>query len=624
MPTDRDRFRCALGAIVPLALAAVALAPALGTGYLVDDVYRSLLPGMMRFTGEDFVDRLLGEIRASIQQGRFFPLVWVEHMAVFCTIRDVASYKRLLVASCMVDLGLLMAMVRLITGDWRLATLSATVTAILFQFRTFFDPILSFHGLLQLVTALVLGSLMTLKLYLNGRGWGWLLASSAMHLACLLLYEVTYPLFLLHAVLIGACRPDWRSRVVLMLPFLLVTSACVAATLVVRTMYPSDSYIHALNLAPASVALALARQTSAALPLSAFLADPAGIFDGLGSPGAIARWLARGDVLPVALLAGIGTAIGLRPRAGIPEEGAEGRGGWTLASLGLFLAVLPGVMIAISSRYQGEIAFGVGYLPVFLQYFGVGILMASGLRSAFGRPGRIRWASLAMAGTMGLVAAVTYRSNSEVAIRLNAPPGTPYFNPVAAGMAGADHYPRLNIESALRSGLMEEVADGATILLENPYPHWHAEPNSTFFYLMHLGRTTLVTRARSSGAEIPAGGAFVVHDVCLGREAGIVTLWRVGPDGDRIGPARLFVRGRPLNLDRDAPGSAIVSVTAPSGSIPGMTSDNQVSILRSGEGWYLCEVGGEFDPDSLRLVSDPRPDAEANSDGNAAGPSAIR
>jgi hypothetical protein len=579
---------------------------------------------MMQFTGEDFVARLMGEMRASIQQGRFFPLVWVEHMAVYCTFRDVVSYKRFLVVSCLVDLALLMVLVRLIAGNWRLASLSAAMTTLLFQFRTFFDPILAFHGLLQLVTALVIGSLITLRLYLDGRGKCWLWASSAMHLACLLLYEVTYPLFMLHATLIGLSRPDWRSRLLAVLPFLLMTAACVGASVLVRRTYPNDSYIHAINLSPVSVALALAKQASAALPLSAFLADPAGLFEGLDSPGAITRWLARGDVLLVALLAGTATAIGVRPRGADQDQGTGERAGWILPTLGLLLAVLPGVMIAVSRRYQGELAFGVGYLPVYLQYFGVGMLTAWGLRSALIRLERGRWAVVTLAGAIALVAAMTYRSNVEVAIRLNAPPGTPYYNPVAAGMAGEHHYQRLNLEAAVRSGLMEEVPDGATLHLENPYPHWHSEPNSTFFYLMHLGRNSLFTRARSADAEVPAEDAFVVRDVCLGRETGYVVLWRVGPDDEPFGTIRVFVRAPHLNLENSGPAFAVHSTANAPQSEPQVTPGSQLPILRSDANWVVCELDEELDPETIRVMFDRQPIAKGIDDLKAARSATIR
>ncbi|QDV33033.1 hypothetical protein [Tautonia plasticadhaerens] len=619
MPTDRDRYRLAIGVVVPLALASALLSPALGTGYLADDVVSSLVPGMMRATGEDFADRTVGAIRGSIREGRFYPLVWLQYNAAFCLFRDVASYKWFIVIGCLADLALLMAVVRRLGGDWRSASLSATTTALLFQFRTFFDPILSFHGLLQVVTALLLGSLLALDLALRGRGRAWLAASAALYLACLLLYEVTYPLFLLHAALVASSRPGWRARILGVLPFALMAFLCASASVLVRKLHPGDSYIHAMNFGPSAVALALARQTSAAMPLSAFLADPAGLFGGLRGPSAVARWLARDDVLAVAALGTVAAAIGLRPSPGPVGGGGGRRGGWTLAALGGLLGILPGVMIAISGRYQGEVEFGKGYLPVYLQCFGVGLLSATGLRAVIARPGRARWAVAVAASAFGLVAGLTYRSNAEVAISLNAPPGTRAYNLVAAGMCGEGHFPRVNIEAALRAGLMEEIPEGATLLMTNAYLNWHDEPFGRFFYAMHLDRGSLAVRERSAGVDLPADGAFVVRDACLGRESGYVLLWRVGPDGTRSGPTRLFVRHPGVGPEGGSGRFAVVETPAGTVTPPPPTPGDELPTLRSGEGWVLCELGSEFDPDEVRVALDRRTVAASRSIAPAGG-----
>ena len=46
-----------------------------------------------------------------------------------------------------------------------------------------------------------------------------------------------------------------------------------------------------------------------------------------------------------------------------------------LAVLGLSFALLPAVTVAMSQRYQGQLVAGLGYLPVYIQYFGIVMLL---------------------------------------------------------------------------------------------------------------------------------------------------------------------------------------------------------------------------------------------------------
>jgi hypothetical protein len=43
---------------------------------------------------------------------------------------------------------------------------------------------------------------------------------------------------------------------------------------------------------------------------------------------------------------------------------------------GLTLWIVPALLIALPAKYQHELHFGLGYLPVFLEYFGAGIAVS--------------------------------------------------------------------------------------------------------------------------------------------------------------------------------------------------------------------------------------------------------
>ncbi|MDB5348990.1 MAG: hypothetical protein JWN86_237, partial [Planctomycetota bacterium] len=463
-----------LGVSAVLVFAAIFLAPMLKTGYISDDVVSSLMPGMTKFTGQSVVSRTLSHMRSSMLEGRFYPLVWLQYYAVFFSLQNVLLYKSFILAMVLLDLLLFVVFVRMSARDDGLALLAATLTVPLFQFRAFFDPILAFHGLLQFIVAGILLSLLSLQRFLEGRGRVWLVLSVMTFLACCLAYEVCYPLVFLYVPSIASGCRDWRSRWTTFRPYLTAVGACVTLSILMRWLHPSPSYIHGVSHDPSAIVVAMATQTSSALPLSYFLADPAGLFTDAHGFSAILRWMARPDAGIVTALASLVVGICLRSRPAALAETVpavpSGRLG-VLPQVGLLLAVLPAVMIAISSRYQAQIRFGKGYLPVYVQYFGVGLLLAWLIRSALDRlASRValtRVARVALTVVVGITTCLTYRANCTTAVGLVSPPGSRTFNQEAAWNDGIWHDRRNNLEAALHAGLLDDVPEHSQVILEN-------------------------------------------------------------------------------------------------------------------------------------------------------------
>ena len=365
-------------------LAALCLSPTLKTGYISDDNFSSLKPGMLRVANKSLVAFTLENVRSSMQEGRFYPLHWVPFNGVFFFIQDVYYYKVYILLLVISNLLLFILFLRKISGDTGFACLAASLTLMLIQLRAYHDPILSFFGLLQFLVAGTLLSLLALETYLERRQGAWLALSVLLYLGCLLLYEASYPLFLLHGLLIWRRRPELRAWMRTFSPFLKAAVFCVLMSVLLRWLHPVDyskpteSTAHyQMNLAPGTILATLLRQTSGALPLSYFLTDPAGLFAGVKRPGVLAHWVRRWDVLAITLVA-LGVCL-LSLRRGPREESDEPplRSDWTLTTLlGVLLAVLPAVAITLTSRYQGEIVIGRSYVPVYVQYFGIGLLLS--------------------------------------------------------------------------------------------------------------------------------------------------------------------------------------------------------------------------------------------------------
>jgi hypothetical protein len=87
---------------------------------------------------------------------------------------------------------------------------------------------------------------------------------------------------------------------------------------------------------------------------------------------------------------------------------------------GLALWIVPALPIALSAKYQQQLHFGLGYLPVFLEYFGAGIVLATVLTKVSGTRAHVLALGLTVAA-FPAVALATFASNREVAIDASGP-----------------------------------------------------------------------------------------------------------------------------------------------------------------------------------------------------------
>ena len=142
---------------------------------------------------------------------------------------------------------------------------------------------------------------------------------------------------------------------------------------------------------------------------------------------------------------------------------------------------------------------------------------------SFGR-GKCLAASMMVASVVGL----TYRANVEVAACFNASPGTARFREFAGSHGAAWHLPRLNMEAALNSGLMDDVPATSTVQVFQEYPYWHNAQYGSFFYAKHANKRLIVA---SPAPTLPASPTYQVRDLFQGASTGFVVLSQVDLDG---------------------------------------------------------------------------------------------
>jgi hypothetical protein len=614
-------------ALCPLGLATLCLLPALTTGYWAEDAYWSCVPGELQVTGTTLAAKTLAQIRTSLHQGRFYPITPVLQTTVFWFARGVVAYKTFLVAGVVLDLFLFYLLIRRLSGSSGFASTASCLTVGLFQFRVFIDPILAYYGQMQLVIAMTFLSLLALQLYLDEGRHAWLIVAAGSYLIATLTYESAYPLVLIHLLMIWVSSTVRGRRLRTAAPFLGAVVACLLTTLLMRRLYPlPDHYIHQLDYDPAAYLLGLAYQTSAALPLSYFGRNSLGLFPDIRDCRAVFLWTIGTRAPLVALVALASGLVGLRQGS---QTGDRLSGRWRLLiGTGLMLAVLPATLVCLSPDHRRAFEFGRGWIPVLLQYYGVGLVLATGLWLVLGHWGSMGgqfapWKRVSMALLIAALTGVTYRVNCEVAACFNAPPGTRRQNYWTEAHIACWHHHRCNLEASLQAGLMEEVPPRSLIQPMNPYLPWNETGNiySAYFYAMHTGKVFSVAVPSSLAADAPGPPVYRIRDVALSRSAGWVVLSQLGARGVGQGAAapeqalRLFVR-HPLlyHAGLEPPfllvgsESGRVSDGAGADAPHYLRSSHELRRLRSGRDWALFSLRPGVDriePGSLKLEFNP-------------------
>jgi hypothetical protein len=640
--TAPNSNRPAWALLLLLGLSAFFLSPLFRIGYFSDDAISSLLPGVLKVEGYTLPEYIGAITMHCIRGGRFYPLQMVVLNSWFYVVQTPAVHKAMVIAGVVLDLVLFFVLVRRVGKDAAFATFATCLVFPLFQFRAFFDPILSFFGLFQLIIAGVLASLLALQVYLDTNNTRWLVLSFAAYLAAMLMYELSYPLFLLHLVLIGYGRRAWGERVLASLPFIVVGGLGFLSSAVLRWLYVSDNSflleMNKINKDPLAFLATLARQTSSAFPLSYYFVNDAGLYPHVWDIGSVVKFMATAG--GVTVLAGTLAAC-LASLRYLPTE-ADGRpaGRITpLALLGLLLGVLPAVLISVSVRHQKMIRLGIGYTPVYLQYFGIGLLLATGawsLLSAMSPGGSLRRrARIATAILVAVIAGLTYRANSVLVDALEKPQRSPGFNPVVGNAGACWNRQRQNLESALRAGLVENIPEHAVVHLANEYPGWYDRAHSRYFFAMYgtkVLETIPLTSTWGPGGgwfltkggnrpsnPAPATALFLVRDVCLGKKAGYVVLSQDGTadrsrrpqpgEANGSGEIRLFVRHPKLFHDGPTPafllfGEAPASEMGVAGQRI-VRRGGELTMVRSGRDWGLFSLRSHewnVDPKSFTLA----------------------
>jgi hypothetical protein len=435
---------------------ATALLPLLRSGYYSDDMVNSLLRPQIELDGESFLKHFLITNSYWITtNGRFFPASLFLTELVYYYATNLLAYKIIILILVIADVVLFGHFVRMMTDNKYLSYLLMLVIPSFFQFRLYHDPILAFGGLLQIILLLLLLSLIFLQYFLNKNKYAFLVASLVFYNISLYSYEVCLAVLPAYLYLIFENRRKFKRSLIDASPFLISFLIALTLNLLGTLVWKNDSgtgYVGTkANLDIALLAKTFFLQSGAALPLSYYFGNPSKIFD-----HSLLGLLLHLRLLHV-FIAMIFTAayVNFSKKMQLDIR-------WkNLVIIGLVFFLFPAFLIALSAKYQAELArygFGMGYLPVYIEYYGFLLLVAGCL---FGGARHIGNATVKKAIGIFVLVALNY----ILLVNLSD-------NSIIVDKANIDlSYRRTALEGALEGNLLQAVPENSRILICDEYSY---------------------------------------------------------------------------------------------------------------------------------------------------------
>jgi hypothetical protein len=398
---------------------------------MADDAFYSALTGVLGADGTTLWQAMAHSFHIwFFGNGRFYPGLIVEKYTVFDLFTNLIAYKVFLTAATLLTLEMFRRCVQAYTTA-AFAGLSALFAAALFLIHGYQDAVIAYNAMPQVVATVLFGSFMAFRASLVQRRPAPAVSAVLLYGLAALTYEDAYLLCAIYPFLARPLTGGWRAAFRISAPYVVIAAALALLELGVHTSVRlAPDALYAVNANPAVFLKTLFYQIAAAVPLAYWLAEPLRSF-----PAAA-----------IAVFAAFAAAAWIAIRAlanSVPKR-------LPLAT-GALSALLPAIPVALLVKYQHELRLGIGYLPVFLQTFGVALLLASAAvaaaRSRFGSGARV-----AAALVLGVLGACAFASNVQL-VRAQEPARNA----------------RAALETALAAGILKDVPGGSTIAIPKSF-----------------------------------------------------------------------------------------------------------------------------------------------------------
>ncbi|WP_416652693.1 hypothetical protein [Candidatus Pseudothioglobus sp. Uisw_086] len=394
----------------------LVLSNILQSDYFGDDLYNFQLSGLYPYHYSGPEEYSLVSILGWMQAGRFFPFAAAYLIYIFTWFDTLFSYKLAIVSLILISNFLFSYFIYLFSKkNVHLALLVLLITPALFQYKLYHDPILSFHGYMPFIFSfLIISSIFLLK-YLQINKKLYLIISVLSYTVTLGMYEIVYPFLLMYALIIVSqlsIRTNTKYFIRTLLPYFCVLIVAVMGAIYSKWFLCGEICITINNnpYMPNWDLLLILKtyflQTLSVLPTTYYFNF--GRFPHVSDFG--------GNFLILAILLIYVFFFSFKHKEGSVQ------GFNYILVLALLLLFLPGILISLSTKFQGllgemnKVQFGLPYIPIYLQTFGLSLLISL-LISKVSKTMSIIFIMIGL----GVVWTIHTVSNNQVISSVNAP-----------------------------------------------------------------------------------------------------------------------------------------------------------------------------------------------------------
>lgn len=566
-----------------LLVAIVVIYPLINIGYVEDDTVTSLRHVSATLLNQSFFDEVwnatLGILRG---QGRFNPLL---QLAMTCSFRIFPSaemYKISILVTSIVGMLTFYWFLRVFGATPAFARLSILLTALCFQFRSYHDPFIAYHNVMQIPFILVIVSLTSLQLFLNTRKPFLIAASLIAYMTGCLAYDSCLSLIGLHVIVLWLA-PKSKEKIAATTGYTVVYGVMAAISIAAKLQahLPADSP-YAVSLNAEAIARTFIYQLTAGLPLSYWLGHThTPDMSQLLSTSFILQAFSQ-NAIAFSLL------IFFVPLAFIscfPTMNTNKHSNLLFVLMALCLMVLPSLPLALCRKYQDELTWGLGNMQVFMQYFGFGLLAALACQLFLQRNESNKKVQVCAYALLCLFCLPVFLLTS-------------FGNVLVADSLQPMKDRRENLSAALESGILDRVPERSQITFRSPEPFRTGAPwegtaflfagskklfsvkNENAMYREQLEDTdkTILSRSEKPAAEHPQ--RYCLRNFWSGRNAGFVVLTNENPkvSFDEV----LFVRGK-------IPAASELELAGITGPLA-----DRMRLLKEGHDWKLFELKQQY------------------------------
>lgn len=426
-----------------------SLKPILNSGFYFDDTYNSQTKSYLNYQNKT-VAQFNKEISDGwLQHGRVLPgFIYGGYIFWVNAVTSLLQYKIFMIFMHLTVIIIFSLLLYRLSKINSVFFLSFLIIPIFMQFRRSPDPVTSFGFLVPIILLKLSLSLIFLKEYLTKNKKCFLILSLLFYLLMLLMfYEITYVFFPIVIYIVYFYKEKFFLTLKLSFPYIFLSFIFIGVYFYVLTHATTGTYNGStINLNIKLVISSFLKQVSGSLPLSYF-------------------FVSRPQFFHINLLDYVyGSILSATTFVSLFFYKLKKQRSLILVSVGFLLVFLSTLPISLSQRYQLEVAWGIGYLPVYIAYFGTASILIDVILSVVnklnnGFLGKVF--ILIVSILIGIAGFLNLQNNKLVVEDLN------YIF----------KYPRELIESSLKTKLTNNIQENGTIITLNGYP-WD---NSSFY-----------------------------------------------------------------------------------------------------------------------------------------------